>query len=199
MHFEEQAASAGYTTVVGIDEAGRGPLAGPVVAAACYLPSGTYIPGVDDSKKLSPARRRSICEQVTNTTGIKYGIGIASAAEVDAVNIYQATIVAMWRAVANSLVIPDHLLVDGMALAHPTISYTKIVQGDSKSQSIAVASNIAKEFRDELMRLYHMLWPQYGFDKHKGYGTQQHRQAIEVHGLCPIHRKSFTRNCSIPK
>lgn len=189
--YEQEARLKGYRHVAGIDEAGRGPLAGPVVAAACLIPEGLLVPGVDDSKKLTPAKRLALFERLTATTGIHYGVGVISHQEIDKINIYQATIQAMLQAVANLSVRPDFLLVDGMPLKHPDIPSQKIIKGDAKSLSIGAASIIAKETRDRLMIDYHLQWPQYGFDKHKGYGTPFHLAAIEKYGPCPIHRLTF--------
>lgn len=189
--FERAARLQGFVNIAGVDEAGRGPLAGPVVAAACLIPADLFIPGVDDSKKLTSEKRQAIFEYLTSDARIKFGVGIVSHTQIDDVNIYQATILAMLQAVANLPCQPDFLLVDGMHLAHRSIATQKIVKGDQKSQSIAAASIIAKETRDHLMMEYHQEWPHYGFDKHKGYGTPQHMEALRTHGPCPIHRRSF--------
>lgn len=189
--YEEEARSKGYKWIAGVDEAGRGPLAGPVVAAACLIPSQVYIPHVNDSKKLTPKVRREIFQRLMKDTRITYGVGIVSHIEIDRINIYQATIQAMLMAIAQLAPQPDCLLVDGMNLPHPVIPCTRIVKGDALSQSIAAASIIAKETRDDLMRHYHERWPQYGFDQHKGYATAQHLEAIALHGPCEIHRLSF--------
>lgn len=190
--FEKKARQSGYQRIAGIDEAGRGPLAGPVVAAACIIPEGVLIPKVDDSKKLSPQIRKLLFDQITTHPRIIYGIGIISSEEIDKINILRATIQAMLQAIVNLIVEPDLLLVDGLDLKHETIPCHKIIQGDAKSQSIAAASVIAKETRDQIMREYHVKWPDYGFDRHKGYGTEEHRQKISMHGPCPIHRLSFS-------
>jgi len=188
---ERLARSKGFLTIAGIDEAGRGPLAGPVVAAACIIPGGVYISGVNDSKQLSPKRRAEIYDSIVSNDRIIFAVGQISSLEIDEINIYQATIQAMLQAVARLSCIPDYLLVDGLKLPHKTIPGAKITQGDTKSQSIAAASIIAKETRDKLMREFHEMWPHYGFDQHKGYGTEKHRKAIEVHGPCAIHRMTF--------
>lgn len=192
MNFEEAARQLGYSIIAGIDEAGRGPLAGPVVAAACIVPQKLFISGVDDSKKVTPAKRAEIFAQIKNESSICYGIGIVSWEEIDRINIYQATIKAMLAAVAAMQILPEYLLVDGLALAHPSIPVKKIIKGDQLSYSIALASIIAKETRDALMCEYHTQWPEYGFNQHKGYGTTMHLDAIEKHGPCPIHRLSFS-------
>lgn len=189
--FEMTSRQQGHKFVAGVDEAGRGPLAGPVVAAACIIPEGTLIPGIDDSKKLTPLQREKLFEAIITTKSIIYGIGIKDSGIVDSINIYQATIQAMLEAVGHLQTTPDLLLVDGMQLPHPKIPVQKIIQGDSLSYCIAAASIIAKVTRDRLMQDYHRQWPEYGFDQHKGYGTEKHLQALQIHGPCPIHRRSF--------
>lgn len=189
--YENSVRQKGFLRVAGIDEAGRGPLAGPVVAAACIIPEGLLIPGVDDSKKLTPQVRFALFEQIKQEPQIVYGVGIVSPADIDRVNIYQATILAMLQAVEALREAPDFLLVDGMELKHPTIPCQKIIKGDTLSQSIGAASIIAKETRDKLMVEYDQKWPQYGFARHKGYGTQEHFDAINKYGACPIHRMTF--------
>lgn len=191
MHYEQEARCQGYHSIAGIDEAGRGPLAGPVVAAACILPEGMMISGIDDSKKLTEKKREKLFDFLTTSPEVIYGIGIVSSEEIDRVNIYQATILAMLQAVAALALRPDYLLVDGLKLPHPEITSEKIIKGDAKSQSIAAASVLAKVTRDRLMEKYCLQWPQYGFSKHKGYGTAHHLKALTVHGPCPIHRLSF--------
>jgi ribonuclease HII len=189
--YEEAAYQQGYKILAGLDEAGRGPLAGPVVAAACILPRGLLIAGVNDSKKLTAKARERLFERLTTDPSIHYAIGILESDEVDRLNIYQATIQAMWQAIDKLAICPDCLLVDGLGLPHPLLPCQKIVKGDQLSQSIAAASIIAKETRDRLMRVYHAQWPLYGFDRHKGYGTAQHLETLERYGPCPIHRYSF--------
>lgn len=191
MAYERRAYQKGYNYVGGIDEAGRGPLAGPVVAAVCILPKTKKIPRVDDSKKLEAKLRTQIFDKLVNDSDIYYGIGIIEAEEIDRINIYQATIQAMLQAVQQLKVVPDYLLVDGLALPHPTIPSEKIIKGDQLSQSIAAASILAKETRDRIMLKHHKQWPEYGFDRHKGYATTKHREALGQHGPCPIHRSSF--------
>ena len=190
LHYEEAARRLGYRILAGVDEAGRGPLAGPVVAAACIIPEGILLPGVNDSKQLSARQREILFKQITEHPSIVYGVGIVSPEEIDRINILQASIKAMIHAVELLSVCPDYLLVDGLKLPYPTPS-EKIIKGDAKSQSIAAASIIAKETRDALMFKYHEQWPQYGFDRHKGYGTRKHLDALSMHGPCPIHRMTF--------
>ncbi len=189
--YEDQARQDGFRVVAGIDEAGRGPLAGPVVAASCIIPKGKFFPGIDDSKKLTPQRRALLFQDLITQTDVIYGIGIISHEEIDQINILQATIKAMLQAIENLSVKPDKLLVDGMKLPSK-IPSQKIIKGDSLSQSIAAASIIAKETRDRIMEGYDQKWPEYGFKDHKGYGTLKHREAIMKYGPCPIHRMSFT-------
>lgn len=189
--YERACYSKGYGKVAGIDEAGRGPLAGPVVAAACILPPGLLIPGVDDSKKLSPAQRRRLFEFITQHPGIHYAVGVVSEKIIDKINILEATKAAMLEAVEGLNSDPDYLLVDGLKLHHPKIPSEKIIKGDQLSLSIAAASIIAKVTRDEIMKQLHEKYPVYGFDKHAGYGTAFHREAIEKHGPCNAHRITF--------
>lgn len=189
--FEREATNAGFTAIAGVDEAGRGPLAGPVVAAACIIPQGLFFPGINDSKKLSAKQRAHLFQQLTTHADIFYGIGIVHAEKIDEINIYQATILAMHHAIDALAKRPDTLLVDGMPLSYQNLPALKIIKGDSKSQSIAAASIIAKETRDNMMHAYDQEWPQYGFAKHKGYGTPFHLTALHTYGPCPLHRTSF--------
>lgn len=189
--YEQAARLKGYQLIAGIDEAGRGPLAGPVVACACIIPSGLFFPGVNDSKQLTPKRRQELFLQITSNKDVSFAVAEISHIEIDHLNIYQATIKAMKKAVDKLLHLPDYLLVDGMNITHLDIPSEKIIQGDAKSQSIAAASIIAKEKRDQLMNEFHEMWPQYGFNEHKGYGTAKHMAAIQKYGPCPIHRLSF--------
>ena len=191
LRYEKEAYRQGYRAIAGLDEAGRGPLAGPVVAAACILPRGLLIEGADDSKKLSAKVRAKLFQRLTTDPAIFYGIGIVESQTIDQINIYQATIQAMWQAVGQLAKAADYLLIDGMGISHASIPCLKIIKGDQLSLSIAAASIIAKETRDKLMVHYHHEWPHYGFDKHKGYGTEKHLAALEKHGPCSIHRRSF--------
>jgi len=178
-------------TLAGVDEAGRGPLAGPVVAAACIIDCDIDIVGINDSKKLTPVQRRYLFERLIADERVIYGVGIVDRDVIDEINILQATIRAMIEALDNLSTAPTFALVDGMAIPHPTIPNEQVIKGDAKSLSIAAASIIAKETRDRIMVEYHEKWPEYGFDKHKGYGTQKHRDIIQDIGPCPIHRRSF--------
>lgn len=190
-HYEQEVRSQGFRTIAGVDEAGRGPLAGPVVAAACIIPDGLYFRYINDSKQLPAELREVLYSDIISHADVRYGVGIICQKEIDRVNIYQATILAMQQAVAALSTCPDYLLVDGLKLPHPTIPCMKLIQGDALSQSIAAASIIAKVTRDRLMAEYHEEWPQYGFKSHKGYGTPQHLTALREHGPCPLHRFSF--------
>lgn len=188
--FEKEAAAQGYRSVAGIDEAGRGPLAGPVVAAAVILPVGLYIDGINDSKQLSVTQREQLFDQIS-ATALAIGIGSADAATIDRINILQATRQAMLLAVTALPAPPDRLLIDGITTIASPLPQLTIKQGDSRSASIAAASIIAKVTRDRLMAEYDRLYPHYGFARHKGYGSQQHREALQHYGPCPIHRLSF--------
>mgnify|MGYP001827675014 CR=1 FL=1 len=188
--FEEQAAHNGYTAIAGVDEAGRGPLAGPVVSAAVILPSLDEAAGIDDSKKLSPARRDRLFEHIFRTA-TAIGVGILNAAEIDRINILQAALQSMAIAVRNLQPQPDYLLIDGNFEIPCHLPQEAIKKGDSRSASIAAASIIAKVTRDRMRRSYHRPYPQYGLVRHKGYPTKAHREAIRVHGCSPIHRKTF--------
>lgn len=189
--YERKFREKGFCCIAGIDEAGRGPLAGPVVAAACIIPEGVVIPGVNDSKQLTAKKRAEIFKSLVDDPRIHYGVGIVAPEEIDRINILQATIQAMLQAVLALDLTPDVLLVDGLKLPHPSIFVEKIIKGDAKSQSIAAASIIAKETRDALMEEIDVKWPGYGFKKHKGYGTAFHLDALKRLGPCPLHRKTF--------
>lgn len=191
MAFERRVKANGFKRIAGVDEAGRGPLAGPVVAAVCLIQDHLFA-GINDSKLLTPSQRQSLFDQITSAPDVDYAIGMVEPGEIDRINILQATIKAMREAVSKLKDAPDYLLIDGMDLLFEQIPSEKIVQGDSRSQSIAAASIIAKVTRDQLMIEYHQLYPLYGFDQHKGYGTSKHLQAIEKYGPCPIHRLSFS-------
>jgi ribonuclease HII len=191
---EEELRRAGTVLIAGIDEAGRGPLAGPVVAAAVIFPEGFYLPGVDDSKKVPPERREKLYEQILAAAAV--GIGVVDNDEIDRINILNATFLAMDKAVGALPLMPDHLLIDGNMYrpggATRHISWTTVVGGDAVCFSIAGASIVAKVARDRLMREFDREYPGFGFARHKGYGTAEHRAAIGRIGLCPIHRRSFT-------
>lgn len=188
--FERQARANGYLFVAGIDEAGRGPLAGPVVAAAVILSPEAPVEGVNDSKKLTEQRRERLFELIM-TRAFAVGVGQVDAATIDQINILQATRRAMLAAVQALSASPDLLLIDGITtIASPLPQHT-IKQGDSRSASIAAASIIAKVTRDRMMAAYDELYPAYGFLRHKGYGSAAHLAALRQHGPCPIHRMTF--------
>ena len=190
LQFERRLRRQGFQAVAGIDEAGRGPLAGPVLAAAVVLPKHFELPGLTDSKKLSPAARERLFPLIRQQA-LAVGIGLASSAEVDRLNILQATLQAMLRAVKGLRLGPDYLLIDGITPLPHTLPQQTLKKGDSRSLSIAAASVIAKVVRDRLMVHYDRRYPGYGFAAHKGYGSAAHRQAIADLGPCPIHRATF--------
>lgn len=189
---EDSCAAQGYRILCGVDEAGRGPLAGPVCAAAVILPEHLEIPGLNDSKKLTDKKRRELFPLIKEQA-IAYGIGIATEGEIDEINILQATYLAMERAVAQLSVKPDLLLIDGNRAKDFGIPAKTVVKGDSLSASIAAASILAKVTRDDMMLELAETYPQYGFDIHKGYGTKAHYAALTEYGACQIHRKSFLK------
>ena len=190
--WELWALEKGYSCVAGVDEAGRGPLAGPVVAAACILPLDHSIAGIKDSKQLSAQQRRKVFEAIKNDVSIHYGVGIVEVPDIDRINILQASLLAMKIAIEALSLSPDFVLVDGnKKIPGLQIEQKAIIQGDALSLSIGAASIIAKEVRDAIMLQIHQKWPVYGFDKHKGYATKEHINAINAHGPCNEHRKSF--------
>lgn len=188
---ENSLSKEGYRMIAGVDEAGRGPLAGPVVAAACILPKNHLFVNLNDSKQLKPETRERLYEEITTHPETCFAIWICDAETIDRINILQATFLAMQRAVGALSIKPDYLLVDGNRLPRFAIPALAIVQGDGHSISIAAASVIAKVTRDRMMDEYDRKWPCYGFKKHKGYGTEEHRAAIKSCGPCPLHRRSF--------
>ena len=179
--------------ICGIDEAGRGPLAGPVVAAAVILPKDCQILYLNDSKKLSQQKREFLYEEITKKA-LAYGIGMASPGRIDEINILRATYEAMSQAVEKLGILPDILLNDAVTIPGIDIMQVPIIKGDAKSVSIAAASILAKVTRDRMMTEYDKIYPQYGFAKHKGYGTALHIEALHKHGPCPIHRRTFLKN-----
>ena len=180
----------GYILLGGTDEVGRGPLAGPVVAAAVVLAPGWEDPGVDDSKKLSPKRREELAKAVKSSAAA-WAVGICEAGEVDRINIHRASLLAMARAVEDLDQPPEYLLVDGKFIPQVKMPCEALVKGDSKSACIASASILAKVKRDAIMLKWHEEYPRYNFAANKGYGTAEHLAALREHGPCPIHRKSF--------
>lgn len=189
--YEKELYAKGYQFVAGVDEVGRGPLAGPVVAASVILPVDCYIPKLNDSKKLSQKVREELYNIIAREA-VAIGVGVVSAREIDKINIYQATKKAMRLAISQLPVTPDYLLIDALQLEGLPIPQKSIVQGDAKSISIAASSIIAKVTRDRLMKQMAQRYPQYGFDRHMGYGTKQHLEALNAYGTCPEHRLSFS-------
>ena len=191
--YENEALSRGLVLVAGMDEAGRGPLAGPVVAAAVILDPEKPVYGVDDSKKLSPKKRAALKAEIEEKA-ISVGVGIVDVETIDSINILEATKLAMKKAVEALDPQPQVLLIDAVRLKDLPIEQRSIIKGDALSVSIAAASIIAKETRDEMLKAYDELYPEYGFASHKGYGTKQHMDAIRNLGPLPIHRKTFIKN-----
>jgi len=188
--FEQKYWQQGIRYIAGVDEAGRGPLAGPVVAAAVIFEPEVLIDGVIDSKKLSEKKRETLFHQIYERA-LSVGIGIVSHEVIDRINILQASLLAMNKALDNLHIKPEQLLVDGNFFCHEHYPVENIIKGDTLSHSIASASIVAKVTRDALMREWHEQFPQYGFAQHKGYGTKAHIEAIRTYGYSPIHRKSF--------
>ncbi len=193
LEFEKEALAKGYKSVCGVDEAGRGPLAGPVCAAAVILPEGVIIEGVNDSKKLSEKKRESLFDVIREQALLSYSIAYATVDEIEEINILNATMLAMRRAIDGLDIKADYAMIDGNKIPPIDIDAECIVKGDAKSMSIACASILAKVSRDRLLYKYAEEYPMYGFDKHKGYGTKVHREAILKYGPCPYHRKSFLK------
>jgi len=189
---ENDCYAEGYQCICGVDEAGRGPLAGPVCAAAVILPKGLQIPGLTDSKKLSDKKRRELYP-IIKEQAVAYGIGFASHEEIDDINILQATYLAMERALQQLEGKADLALIDGNRARDFGLNVKTVVKGDSLSASIAAASVLAKVTRDDLMLELAKTYPQYGFDIHKGYGTKAHYAALTEHGPCPVHRMTFLK------
>jgi len=195
--YDESFRKKGYHRPAGIDEAGRGPLAGPVVAAAVVLPSGKRIEGLRDSKKVPEKERSSLFLDVLCNC-LDVGVGIVDAQTIDRINILRATKLAMKMAVQDLTFGADILLIDALRLVSLDLEQVSIIKGESRSASIAAASIIAKVVRDGIMQHYDGVYPEYGFGKHKGYSTREHIGKIILHGPCPIHRKSFEKVCSLP-
>ena len=188
--FEEEIRAQGFKIIAGLDEAGRGPLAGPVVAAAVVLPPVERLKGINDSKKLTAGKREEIFSLLLQKAPA-VSIGIVEVEEIDRLNILRASLKAMEQAVNNLSLSPDFLLIDGIYLLGLPLAQQAIPKGDQRCQSIAAASIVAKVTRDRLMMSYHTQYPKYNFARHKGYGTKEHLRAIREHGCCPIHRQSF--------
>ena len=194
--FECHARQCGYQMIAGIDEAGRGPLAGPVVAAAVILPPDYRHPEINDSKQLTPGKRERLYE-VIKADALAVGLGVVEASVIDRMNILQATLMAMRDAVLDLSLTPDYLLIDGKNRIDIRTPQETIIRGDARSISVAAASIIAKVSRDRIMEIYHRQFPQYNFLKNKGYGTGEHREAIRRCGPCKIHRLSFAVKASV--
>jgi ribonuclease HII len=190
--FENNARSNGYCRIAGLDEAGRGPLAGPVVAAACILPDDYMIMGLDDSKKLSSKKREILFDEII-LNSISFCIIRIEEDDIDRINILEATKIAMRKCILGLSVRPDYVLTDAVNLPGIGIPCESIIKGDSRSNSIAAASILAKVTRDRIMCQYDKVFPGYGFAGHKGYGTKQHYEALDKLGACPIHRSSFLK------
>ena len=188
--FETKARNTGYRNIAGIDEAGRGPLAGPVVSAAVILPDNFDCSGITDSKKLSEKKREALFP-IIKENALAVGVGMADHEEIDRINILQASLLSMRRAVDELGLVPDYLLIDGKFTIDSPLPQEAIVKGDCQSISIAAASIIAKVTRDRIMKELSGKYPEYDFHRHKGYPTKAHKQAILSHGPCPVHRKSF--------
>lgn len=188
--FERAARARGYCNIAGIDEAGRGPLAGPVVAAAVILPPDYRHTRIRDSKTLSPKQREQLLD-VIQRDAVAVGTGVVEAQVIDQVNILRATLTAMADAVLNLLPLPDYLLIDGVSRICTTLPQETVIGGDGRSISVASASIVAKVTRDRIMDMYHRQFPEYNFLRNKGYGTQEHLEAIIRYGPCKIHRRSF--------
>ena len=191
---ENELREKGFKTICGIDEAGRGPLAGPVVVASVIMPADSMIEGVNDSKKISEKKREKIYDQILEEA-VSYGIAIIGQDEIDEINILNATKKGLTVSLQELTEKPDLIVVDALnGIDTMGIPYESIIKGDAKCYSIAAASILAKVTRDRIMREWDKVYPEYGFEKHKGYGTAAHIAAIKEHGLCPIHRRSFTKN-----
>jgi len=194
LHYESVARDAGYPTIAGVDEAGRGPLAGPVVAAAVILPAGLKIDGVKDSKKMTEAARDEAFIQIQESA-IAVSVGVVSHGYIDQFNILKASLEAMRLAVVTLNPEPQFLLVDGNQPVPVTIPHKCVVKGDRLSMSISAASVVAKVYRDRIMRSYHEDFPSYQFEQNKGYATGSHYAALRAHGACPLHRRTFRGVC----
>lgn len=191
--YEKQAREQGFNLIAGVDEAGRGPLAGPVVAAAVVFPEDCLIHGVNDSKKLTPLMRAKLVTEIKEKAAC-WAVGLADVEEIDNLNILQASLLAMRRAVQNLAEHPDYILVDAVRIPDVSVPQLPIIKGDGKSITIAAASIIAKVTRDRMMEDYDSKFPAYGFAKHKGYGTRDHIEAIQKYGCCSQHRQTFVKN-----
>jgi len=194
--YEKQAREQGFKLIAGVDEAGRGPLAGPVVAGAVIFSEGCLIKGVNDSKKLTPLARARLFAEIKEKA-VCWAVGMANVEEIDNLNILQASLVAMRRAVQNLTTHPDYVMVDAVQIPEVGVPQLPIIKGDGKSITIAAASIIAKVTRDRMMEDYDKKFPAYGFGRHKGYGTRDHIKALQLYGYCSLHRQTFVRNITI--
>lgn len=192
LKIERELYSKGYRLIAGVDEAGRGPLCGPVVAAAVILPKDIKIEGVNDSKKLTEKKREALYEKIYEKA-LAVGVGISDVELIEKVNILNATKIAMCEAIKNLKILPEYVLIDGNQMIDIDIEASTVVKGDANSESIAAASIIAKVTRDRMLYEYDKLYPEYGFAKHKGYGTKAHIEAIKKYGITKIHRESFCK------
>ncbi|MEG1704960.1 MAG: ribonuclease HII [Clostridia bacterium] len=193
--YEKEFKSEGYKYIAGVDEAGRGPLCGPVVAAAViFLSNDIDIEGINDSKKISEKKREKIYEELVNSENVIYAVGMSSVEVIEKVNILNATKLAMKEAISKLKIKPDYVIIDGNQKLDIEMSSLTLISGDSKSASIAAASIIAKVTRDRMLREYDIKYPEYGFLNNKGYGTKMHIEAIKKYGLCEIHRPSFCKH-----
>ena len=191
--YENECRRKGFNLIAGIDEVGRGPLAGPVVTAAVILKENCLIEGINDSKKLTAKKREELFDIIINEA-VSYSFGIVTSDEIDSINILQATLKAMKQAIDGLGVKPDFVLADAVTIPDIDMPQQGIIKGDAKSLSIGAASIIAKVYRDRMMTEYSQIYPEYGFDENKGYGSKYHIEAIKKYGPCPIHRKSFLKN-----
>lgn len=189
LKFETEAYSHGKKIIIGLDEAGRGPMAGPLVVGAVIFPKGYYNENINDSKKLTEKKREALYDLIIENA-LAYQIEVIDVDEVDQFNVYQASKIGMLRAIEHISITPDYALTDAMPLGS-AIEHQAIIKGDALSMSIGAASILAKVTRDRIMKEYDCLYPEYGFAKHKGYPTKQHKEALKVYGVTPIHRKTF--------
>ena len=193
LQYENEAYQKGYHYIIGLDEAGRGPMAGPLVVGGVIFPKGFYDERINDSKKLTEKKREALYDFIIEKA-LAYDIEVISVEEVDKLNVYEASRTGMRRIIERIGVKPDFALTDAMPLGDDAIDHLSIIKGDAKSMSIGGASILAKVTRDRIMKDYAKIYPEYGFEKHKGYGTKMHIDAIKEYGPCPLHRKSFIKN-----
>ena len=190
LQYENEAYQKGYHYIIGLDEAGRGPMAGPLVVGGVIFPKGFYYERINDSKKLTEKKREALYDFIIEKA-LAYDIEVISVEEVDKLNVYEASRTGMRRIIERIGVKPDFALTDAMPLGDDAIDHLSIIKGDAKSMSIGGASILAKVTRDRIMKDYAKIYPEYGFEKHKGYVTKAHKEALAKYGICPIHRRSF--------